>query len=313
MNVLVRSLHEKDLAAADDIFRTSFGTFLGLPDPLRFGGDTDYVRTRWRANTEGALGAESDGAIVGSNFATRWGSFGFFGPLTVRPDLWDHGIARRLLEPTMALFERWRTTHRGLFTFSHSPKHHALYQKFGFYPRFLTAVLGKRVSSTVTPGGLRRFSQLDRSEHDQWLADARAVDDTLYSGLDLTLEIRVTDELRLGDTLFLDDEDRVAGFAVCHVGPHTEAGSGCCYVKFAAVRCGEHAARDFDRLLEGCEWLTVSSGAASLLAGVNLAREGAYRAVLARGFRADLVGVAMQSPNEAGPNRPDVFALDDWR
>ena len=135
----------------------------------------------------------------------------------MRPDLWDHGIARRLLEPTMALFERWRTTHRGLFTFSHSPKHHALYQKFGFYPRFLTAVLGKRVSSTVTPGGLRRFSQLDRSEHDQWLADAREVTDTLYSGLDLTHEIRVTDELRLGDTLFLDDEDRIAGFAVCHV------------------------------------------------------------------------------------------------
>ena len=115
--------------------------------------------------------------------------------------------------------------------------------------------------------------------------------DTLYSGLDLTHEIRVTDELRLGDTLFLDDEDRIAGFAVCHVGPHTEAGSDRCYVKFAAVRCGEHAERDFDRLLEGCEWLTVSSGAASLLAGVNLAREGAYRAVLARGFRADLVGV----------------------
>jgi len=313
MNVLVRPLQKTDLDAADQIFRTAFGTFLGLPDPLRFGGDTDYVRTRWSANPQAAFAAEVDGTLAGSNFATRWGSFGFFGPISVRPDLWDRGVARRLLEPTMALFEQWRASHRGLFTFSHSPKHHALYQKFGFYPRFLTAVLGKRVSSTGTPGGLQRFSQLDRSEHDQWLREAREVTDSVYSGLDLTHEIRVTDELRLGDTLFLADADRIAGLAVCHVGPHTEAGSDHCYVKFAAVRCGEHAAPDFDRLLEGCEWLTVSSGAASLVAGVNLAREGAYRTVLARGFRADLVGVAMQSPNEPGPNRPDVFALDDWR
>ena len=313
MEVVIRPLREDDLQAADQIFRVAFGTFLGLPDPLRFGGDADYVHTRWHANRDGAFGAETDGALVGSNFATRWGSFAFFGPISVRPDLWDRGIARRLLEPTMALFADWRTTHRGLFTFSHSPKHHALYQKFGFYPRFLTAVLGKRVSAAAAPTAAQRFSHLGADERQDFLDEARALTDSLYPGLDLTHEICVTDELRLGDTLFLAGDDRLAGFAVCHVGPRTEAGGDRCYAKFAAVRCGAQAERDFERLLQACEWLTVSSGAALLLAGVNLAREGAYRALLARGFRADLVGVAMQSPNEAATNRPDVFALDDWR
>ncbi|WP_269321030.1 hypothetical protein [Fischerella sp. PCC 9605] len=32
-----------------------------------------------------------------------------------------------------------------------------------------------------------------------------------------------------------------------------------------------------------------------------------------RGFRAEIIGVAMHRPNEAGYNRPDVFVLDDWR
>jgi len=160
MEVVIRPLREDDLQAADQVFRVAFGTFLGLPDPLRFGGDADYVHTRWHANRGGAFGAEMNGALVGSNFATRWGSFAFFGPTSVRPDLWDRGIARRLLEPTMALFADWRTTHRGLFTFSHSPKHHALYQKFGFYPRFLTAVLGKRVSAAAAATAAQRFSHL---------------------------------------------------------------------------------------------------------------------------------------------------------
>jgi hypothetical protein len=53
---------------------------------------------------------------VASNFATRWGSVGFFGPLTVRPDLWDRGVAKRLIEATMELFAKWASLwfrHRG--------------------------------------------------------------------------------------------------------------------------------------------------------------------------------------------------------
>src|SRR6266536_1873139 len=124
----VHPLREEELPAADRIVRLAFGTFLGLPDPLTFMGDAAYVRPRWTADPEAALGAFVDGELVGSNFVANWGSVGFFGPLTVRPDLWNAGIARRLLEPTMALFERWGTAHAGLFTFPHSTKHIHLYQ-----------------------------------------------------------------------------------------------------------------------------------------------------------------------------------------
>ena len=77
LEVTIRLLREKDLPVADRIMRLAFGTFLGLPDPLEFMGDADYVRTRWLADPFGALGAEFGGELVGTNFATRWGSVGF--------------------------------------------------------------------------------------------------------------------------------------------------------------------------------------------------------------------------------------------
>ena len=70
----IRLLREEDLPVADRIMRLAFGTFLGLPDPLKFMGDADYVRTRWLADPSAAFGAEMAGELVGTNFATRWGS-----------------------------------------------------------------------------------------------------------------------------------------------------------------------------------------------------------------------------------------------
>src|ERR1700758_343969 len=82
---------------------------------------------------------------------TGAGSFGFFGPLSVEPKLWEQKVAQRLLEPTMEMFRKWGCRHTGLFTFSHSPKHAALYQKFGYWARFLTPVMSKQ--PTVSNGG----------------------------------------------------------------------------------------------------------------------------------------------------------------
>jgi GNAT superfamily N-acetyltransferase len=312
-DISVRLLRQDDLQTADRIARLAFGTFLGLPDPLTFMGDADYVGTRWRADPAAAFAAEAGGELVGSNLAANWGSFGFFGPLTVRPDLWDRGIAGRLLEPTMALFERWGTRHAGLFTFAHSPKHHGLYQKFGFWPRFLTPIMSKPVAGTRHATEWSRHSDVPEPERSSCLDACRQLTDAIYDGLDLEREILAVDNQGLGDTILLWDGSKLAGLAVCHCGPNTEAGSGVCYVKFGAARSGPGAADAFERLLDACEAFAATMGLSRLVAGVNTARDDAYRRMLARGFRTDFVGVAMERPAEPGYNRPDVYAVDDWR
>ena len=92
---VIGPLAERDLPEAERIFRLAFGTFLGVPEPETFWSDRDYVYGRWRAPHVAALGATLNGRLVGSNFATRWGSVGFFGPITVRADLQSMKSARR--------------------------------------------------------------------------------------------------------------------------------------------------------------------------------------------------------------------------
>src|SRR5215469_1714632 len=161
---VVSTLDEKDLPEADRILRLAFGTFLGAPDPETFWRDRDYIRSRARAAHVVSFGAKLDGELVGSNFATNWGSFGFFGPLTVRPDLQERGIARALLDSTMAQFDAWGTRHVGLFTFAQSAKHIALYQKYGFYARFLTAIMSGPAASRSETAGWLRLSQLSEAQ-----------------------------------------------------------------------------------------------------------------------------------------------------
>jgi GNAT superfamily N-acetyltransferase len=313
LDLTVRPLREHDLPAADHLMRLAFGTFLGLPEPTSFLGDAAYVRARWRADPDAAFGAEVGGEFVGSNFATNWGSVGFFGPLTIRPDLWDRGVGKRLMEPVMECFVKWETTHAGLFTFAHSQKHVGLYQRFGFWPRFLTSIMSKTVEQATQSSMWTRFSEVQEGERETTLSACRQLTDDIYEGLDLRGEINAVASQKLGDTILLWQDARLVGLAVCHCGPGTEAGSGTCYVKFGAARPGPTARQDFDRLLKACEEMTSKSGLSRLAAGVNAARHEAYRVMLEYGFRTDLQGVAMHRPNEAGYNRPDVFLIDDWR
>lgn len=313
--VTVRLLREADLDAADRIMRLAFGTFIGLPDPSQFMGDADYVRTRWRADPSAALAAEVAGELVGTNFATRWGSVGFFGPLTIRPDLWNQGIAQQLLRPTMELFDHWAVSHAGLYTFANSAKHVSLYQRFGFWPRYLTALMelpvGTEAATESSEG--TRFSGLSAAEKENCLRACRELTSSIYDGLDVEREIRAVDEQHLGETILTWNRATLAGMAVCHAGAGSEAGTGKCYVKFGAVRSGADAAREFRRLLGACREFARSRGAKTLSAGMNMARLEAYREMLQAGFRTSAQGVVMERNAQPGYNRPGVYLIDDWR
>ncbi len=317
--MIIRPMGEDDLREADRIMRLAFGTFLRLPDPMKFMGDADYVRTRFRADPPGAIVAEDDGRIVGSNFVLDWGSVGIFGPLTIEPSYWDKGVAKLLLEETMKIFQKRGTTHLGLFTFAESSKHVHLYQKFGFWPRYLTAVMSNSVekmrkdaqSSTTMPN---RYSQLSSGEKESIISKFLELSNGIYRGLDLAKEIRSVDRQRLGDTIFLEHPNKeILAFAVCHVGPGTEAGSGNCYLKFGAVNKAENSCRLFDELLDACAEYAASQNVSKITAGVNTGRHNAYKRMIDRHFRTELQGIAMQRPNEPAYNLPEIYVVDDWR
>ena len=131
-------LKQSELADADRIVRLAFGTFLGLPNPLDFMGDRNFVTPRWHSSNVKAIAARDEG----------------------------RGVAQRLLEATMKIFDGWGVRHTGLFTFAQSAKQVALYQKFGYWPRYLTAVLTRTPASGCAdaPALLSPFTRSQREQ-----------------------------------------------------------------------------------------------------------------------------------------------------
>ena len=125
-------------------------------------------------------------------------------------------------------------------------------------------------------------------------------------GEDLMAADRVT-RLAFGTYLRLPEPTTFVGDA------GSEADSRACYVKFGAVRPARDAESSFRQLMDAVELLADSRRLSRVVAGVNTSRHEAYCAMLARGFRTDIQGVAMQRPNADADSRGGLFVIDDWR
>jgi GNAT superfamily N-acetyltransferase len=312
-SISIGLLRQSELEEADRIVRVAFGTFLGVPNPPEFMGDREFMVPRWRSKNVKVLAAREGGRLLGTNVVTRWGTFGFLGPLTVLPEYWDRGVAKRLLDSTMKIFDRWGLRHTGLFTFPQSTKHVGLYHKFGFWPGYLTAVM------TRTPGpeikGLGApvlMTSLKKKQRNEAIEACRKLTFKIEKGLDLSDEIGAVLAQGTGDIVLTYSGGVLDAFAVCLNGPGSEGGAKICYIKFGAARASAGAGDRFDKLLDACEAFAVSRGA-SVEAGVSFARENAYRRMRARGFRAVTHGVAMQRPHSVELNRADAYIMEDWR
>jgi len=311
--IQVGRLRESELQDAGRIVRLAFGTFLGMPNPLEFMGDRDFVSPRWRSSNTTVLAAREDGKLIGSNVVTQWGSFGFFGPLTVLPEYWNRSVAQKLLAATMKIFDRWDLRHTGLFTFANSAKHVGLYQKYGYWPGHLTAIMKRTPapSSGNAASGARApvlLSSLGHSHCEQAIAACARLANRMDGGLDLSDEIRAVLAHRTGEVVLIHGTRGANAFAVCMHGPGSEGGEKTCYVKFAAARNGER----FDRLLDAIDELALARGA-EIEAGVSTACEDAFHRMQGRGYRAVTYGVAMHRPHGMGFNQARNLVVGDWR
>ena len=313
-SLVVRQLTEGDLADADRINRVAFGTFFGLPNPQEFRGDGQVVPGRFQRNPEGAFAADLDGKLVACGFVMDWGSVGIFGPLTVDVNHWGKGIARRMLDAMTGYMEARGFSLHGLFTHPQSATHIRLYEEYGFWMQRVTAVMDKQVDlSSPMPSDAVFFSSLNDADRVAALKQCAAITEAVYTGMDLNSEILSIDENRFGDTLLLQADGRLAGFACCHQGAGSEAGSPQTLVKFAAVVPGVSAGSHFARLLEACERFAAQRGTARLVAGTNTGRLACYEMMLKAGYRTWMNGIAMIKPDHDGYNTSAAYVIDDWR
>lgn len=313
MRVTVSALQERDVAPASEIYREAFRAFLNIPDKMM--GDAEVVGPRFKTFPEGALAAHLGADLVGTNFVARWGSVAVYGPVTTRTRGWTGGAGNLLMEAGLGLAQTWEATLDVCFTFAFSPDHVRFFEKVGFLPRFLTQIMamGIRKGTRDWLPRWRRFSAMNPQEQADALKDCTALADEIYPGLSLENEIRGIERLRLGDTIVIDDGSSIVGFAVCHSGAGTEAGSNVCYVKFGCVRSGSNAEPSFGSLLAAVEAYAASLGLGALTIGMNTSHREAHAFLLGKGFHATLQGVALHRKDDPGYSRPGIWVADDWR
>jgi len=300
------------LPDAGAILRRAFATQFGMP-PDAFWADRDFVAGRWMTDPSLAFGAWIEDRLVGSSLGASWGSLGVFGPISTHPDTWNRGTARHLIPPVLERLKALGARHIAFFTFAESTKHIALYQKFDFWPRFLTAIMTRPVDVDAAPPASTRYSNIASADRAYWLDACRSLTTEVREGLDLTSEVHTAHSHGHGDAIFLTEGSRILAVALCEYGRKSPAGGGSCLIRFAAVRPDLENEMRFGQLIAACGTLAAREGLKQLVACVNASRPKAYRHLLSMGFRAQRNGVAMHCPNEDAYNQTASYILDDLR
>ena len=309
----IKILRPADIDEINYVFRQGFGSHFKMLDPEQFAPGRSCM-ARLIVQPNGAFGAVRDGKLIGIACNSIWGSVGVFGPLSVLPQYWGTGVAKRLLSKSLGFFVSEGISTSVLTTFPESGKHIYLYKKFGFHPEHLIAMLTKSVENVESlPHGGHLFSSHDHGSKLLLLKKANRLTNDVFTGLDLTKEIEMVEHLAIGDTVLLERDGQLRGFAVCHYGIKSETEGNVFYIKFAAVDPGRHARSDFKELIQLCEKTAVSKNLGIVFCGVNTARQNAFEDMLSCGYSIDSTGIAMVMSNQPTYNRSDIYVLDDWR
>ena len=162
-----------------------------------------------------------DGTIVAFNIAHVSGIEGWMGPLAVRPEWQGAGLGKAIVRSGVEWLMSRQAKVVGLETMPRTMDNIGFYSSLGFVPTRLTITVTLDAASTDEP--ITLLGRLPtESLRDQMVDACRAVTSHLIPGYDYTREIRLTDELGLGDTVLLERRGRIRGYAIFHSVPLVE-------------------------------------------------------------------------------------------
>ena len=326
--VQIRRIRKGDLSKVKDVLEQSFGDFLerqlGTRPRQAFNG-AQYVHHRWLMEPWGCFVAEEDGSkIVGAALAVTWGTLGLLGPVAVLTHYHNQTIAQQLMRAAQDFFEENKATLHGAVTYPTSAKHLALYHKFGYKPKSLTAVMSRALErgtarpalpKPVVKGALtvRRFSGLEETKKKAALTRFHRITNGVCRGLELAKEVEIVDGLALGDTLLLERGAELVGFAIYHAPGVSEAPTGSLYVKYLAIDPRQRKVEHLEQLVSAIEDLAQEQGLARVILPVYLRYWLAYSTLVKCGYQVDFTMVRLQKGKPEDYEDAADLVLDDWR
>jgi RimJ/RimL family protein N-acetyltransferase len=255
---------------------------------LRDAGDGAMV---WR---------DEDGRLVAFNVAHRCGCEGWMGPLAVRVDRQGSGIGKTIVRAaTDWLLDRGVST-LGLETMPRTVENIGFYARLGFVPGHLTLTMTRELAVRRRGGAVPALlSRLDGVVRAETLVSARTVAESLAPGYDFTREIELTAQLGLGDTVLVSGSGGLAAYALWHTASLAAERST------DELRVLKLVARDadaFERVVGAVEACAAHAGLRRVAIRCQSRFEGAFRALMARGYQVRWTDLRMHL--EGYPERP---------
>jgi GNAT superfamily N-acetyltransferase len=139
------------------------------------------------------------------------------GPLAVRPDWQGGDLGKEIVRSGTRLLSTRGARVIGLETMPRTMDNIGFYSRLGFVPGRLTiTVTIEAQEATRKP---RTLGSLSSAAREDAMEAARSLTHALSPGYDFTREMRLTQELGVGDTLIMEDGGRIVGFAIFHLAP----------------------------------------------------------------------------------------------
>ena len=179
----------------------------------------------WRYAIEDAAGGAmlwrgERGEIAAFNIVHCSGIEGWMGPLAVKPEYQGGGSGKDIVRAGTEWLRSQGVRIIGLETMPRTMDNIGFYSALGFEPGRLTLTVTLDAAAGERPPTL--LGRLSSADYEDQIAESAALVDSMLPGYDFTRELRLTNDLALGDTVLLHDGGRLVGYALCHTVPLVE-------------------------------------------------------------------------------------------
>ena len=257
------------------------------------------------------LWRDDRGNIAAFNVTHLSGAEGWMGPLAVHPDFQSHGLGKTIVNTGIEWLKRQNARVIGLETMPRTMDNIGFYSSLGMLPGYLTltVTLEAAYASPTTQSRVVRVGTILPADIDPILDLCRDLSGSLLTGYDFTREIRLTEELSLGDTLVLMRNEEVRGFAVAHSVPLVE---GRVREELRVLKLVAREDEDFDCLVTVLADHARRSGTRRVALRMQGQYSEAYRRLIARGARVRWTDLRMSAEGYVEKRPERGIVLSNW-
>jgi GNAT superfamily N-acetyltransferase len=260
--------------------------------------DADGGALLWRGDRD---------EIVAFNVAHRSGVEGWMGPLAVRPEWQGSGLGKTIVRAGVAWLRAHGATVIGLETMPRTMDNIGFYSKIGFVPSRLTLTL--TLEAATQDGEVTLLSALPADRRYRQTEACRRLTDRLITGYDYTRELHLTEELGLGDTVLLERDGSLVGFALFHTAPLVE---GRVREELRVLKLALAAEDDMGEMTRLLTHVARAVATKRVAIRVQGEYSGAYARLIALGARVRWSDLRMALEGYPEPRAKDGVVFSNW-